>query len=165
MLLTGKLQQLERVDAKDRLQRLGATLTDRVEDSPDFVIAGQKGGRAVFVAKQESIPVLDEATLMAILDKAVADGVLRLAQENEVAPGPPDLSGASLAFTGRFPDVDLKDLKRRLGERGVTIHPGITVDTQYVVVGENPASMKLFRAKQLGIAQLGAADVQAFLDS
>jgi len=166
VVLTGKLHQIDRRDARDRLERLGATLTDRIEDGPDFVIAGEKGGRAVFVAKQESIPVLDEATLLAVLDRAVASGVLRPAGDEDagVAQSPPDLSGASLAFTGRFPSVDLSDVKRRLEQRGVTVHPGITAATQYVVVGESPAPMKLFRAKQLRIALLTTDDLRAFLD-
>jgi len=72
VLLTGKLHKLDRREALDRLRRLGATLMDEVDDGPDFVIVGDKGGRAEFVARQESIPVLDEATLLAIFEKAGA---------------------------------------------------------------------------------------------
>ncbi len=74
VVLTGKLQRIERRDALTRLRLLGAIPIDRVEDRPAYVIAGLKGGRAVFLARQDSIPVLDEETLLAILDKATADG-------------------------------------------------------------------------------------------
>lgn len=165
VLLTGKLQHIDRRDAMNQLQQLGATLMDRVEDSPDFVIAGEKGGRAEFVAKQESIPILDETTLRAILDQAMADGVLTPSQDTVAEDSPLDLTGASLAFTGKFPALDLADLKQRLVDRGVVVHPGITADTQFVVVGEKPAPMKLFRAKKLGITQLDATDVEAYLNN
>ncbi len=165
VLLTGKLQQIDRRDAVRRLKQLGVTLMDRVDDSPDFVITGEKGGRAVFVAKQESIPVLQESTLLAILHKGVQDGVLPPVGDDDTgaSQGPPPLTGASVAFTGKFPNLDLAALKQQLTERGVTVHPGITAETQFVVVGDSPSPMKLFRAKKLGLRQISVADTQAFL--
>jgi NAD-dependent DNA ligase len=82
VLLTGKLQRIERRDALKKLRQIGATLMDRVEDRPDYVIAGQRGGRAVFLAKQESIPVLDEETLLTILENAAADSVTPPDEDN-----------------------------------------------------------------------------------
>jgi NAD-dependent DNA ligase len=163
VVLTGKLQHIDRRDAVDRLRRLGATLLERVDDHPDFVITGDKGGRAVFVAKQESIPVLDEETLLAILDRA------GLPRSEAGAPGPggaaapPDLRGATVAFTGTFPDLDLAAVKQRLCAHDVTVHPGITAATQYVVVGVKPSQTTLFRVKQLGLDTLDAATLLAFL--
>lgn len=168
VLLTGKLKAVERRLAVTQLRQLGATLLDRVDDSPDYVIAGEKGGRAVFVANQESIPVLDETTLLAVLAKAVADGVIppsQTARVDEAEQAPPDLSGASVAFTGKFAGVDIRALKALLTERGVTVHPGLTTDTHYLVVGDKPTPMKLLGAKQLGIPTLTLADLQTFLES
>ncbi|GGK28807.1 DNA ligase [Caldalkalibacillus thermarum] len=64
IVLTGKLEQMTREEAKEKLEALGAKVTGSVSKNTDLVIAGEKAGSKLEKAKQLNIEVIDEAELM-----------------------------------------------------------------------------------------------------
>ncbi|EGL83896.1 DNA ligase [Caldalkalibacillus thermarum TA2.A1] len=64
IVLTGKLEQMTREEAKEKLEALGAKVTGSVSKNTDLVIAGAKAGSKLEKAKQLNIEVIDEAELM-----------------------------------------------------------------------------------------------------
>ncbi|MFC3030916.1 NAD-dependent DNA ligase LigA [Pseudoalteromonas fenneropenaei] len=65
-VLTGTLSQLNRDDAKARLQALGAKVAGSVSKNTDALIAGEKAGSKLTKAAELGVPVLDEAGLIAL---------------------------------------------------------------------------------------------------
>ena len=66
-VLTGKLEQLSRSEAKDYLQRLGAKVAGSVSAKTDSVVAGPGAGSKLNKARELEIPVLDEDEFMQML--------------------------------------------------------------------------------------------------
>jgi DNA ligase (NAD+) len=60
VVLTGKLEQMTREEAKDRLESLGANVTGSVSKKTDLVIAGTDAGSKLAKAEQLGIEVWDE---------------------------------------------------------------------------------------------------------
>ncbi len=68
-VLTGSLESLSRDEAKERLQALGAKVTGSVSKNTDQVVAGPGAGSKLEKAQRLEVPVLDEAGLLALLEK------------------------------------------------------------------------------------------------
>lgn len=63
IVLTGKLEQFTREEAKDKIELLGGKVTGSVSKSTDLVIAGEKAGSKLKKAEELGIEVWDEARL------------------------------------------------------------------------------------------------------
>ncbi|WP_409305894.1 NAD-dependent DNA ligase LigA [Peribacillus sp. SCS-155] len=64
IVLTGKLEQLTRNDAKERLEALGANVAGSVSKKTDLVIAGEDAGSKLDKAQSLGIEVWDEERLV-----------------------------------------------------------------------------------------------------
>ena len=67
IVLTGKLVELTRNEAKEYLERFGAKVTDSVTSKTDYVIAGEKAGSKLAKAEQLGIQVLSEDEFIDIM--------------------------------------------------------------------------------------------------
>ncbi|WP_330949465.1 NAD-dependent DNA ligase LigA [Virgibacillus sp. MG-45] len=68
IVLTGKLEQFTRQEAKERIEALGGKVTGSVSKSTDIVVAGEAAGSKYEKAQQLNIPIWDEAQLKNILE-------------------------------------------------------------------------------------------------
>jgi DNA ligase (NAD+) len=64
IVLTGKLEQLSRNEAKEQIELLGGKITGSVSKKTDLVIAGEDAGSKLTKAEQLGIEVWDEERLM-----------------------------------------------------------------------------------------------------
>ena len=72
-VVTGKLEQLGRADAKGHLQALGAKVAGSVSAKTTCVVAGPGAGSKLGQAHELDIDVIDEAAFVALLaDHGVA---------------------------------------------------------------------------------------------
>ncbi|WP_050181924.1 NAD-dependent DNA ligase LigA [Domibacillus robiginosus] len=69
VVLTGKLTQLTRNEAKERIEALGGSVTGSVSKKTDLVIAGEEAGSKLEKAEKLSIDVWDEQRFMDELTK------------------------------------------------------------------------------------------------
>lgn len=69
IVLTGKLEQLSRNDAKKELEALGAKVTGSVSKNTDIVIAGEDAGSKLDKALELGIEVWDEARMLEELNR------------------------------------------------------------------------------------------------
>ncbi|WP_313990064.1 NAD-dependent DNA ligase LigA [Gemella morbillorum] len=67
IVLTGKLVELTRNEAKEYLERFGAKVTGSVTSKTDYVIAGEKAGSKLAKAEQLGIQVLSEDKFIDIM--------------------------------------------------------------------------------------------------
>lgn len=64
IVLTGKLEQLSRNEAKEKIELLGGKITGSVSKKTDLVIAGEDAGSKLTKAEQLGIEVWDEDKLL-----------------------------------------------------------------------------------------------------
>jgi DNA ligase (NAD+) len=69
IVLTGKLEQLSRNEAKEKMEALGGNVSGSVSKKTDLVIAGADAGSKLTKAEQFGIEVWDEERLMEELNK------------------------------------------------------------------------------------------------
>lgn len=69
-VLTGTLTQLNRNDAKARLQALGAKVAGSVSKNTDCLVAGEAAGSKLTKAQDLGVKVIDEEGLLALLSTA-----------------------------------------------------------------------------------------------
>jgi DNA ligase (NAD+) len=69
-VLTGTLPTLAREDAKEMIESLGGKVAGSVSKKTDWVVAGAEAGSKLAKATELGIAVLDEAGLLALLDRA-----------------------------------------------------------------------------------------------
>jgi DNA ligase (NAD+) len=67
VVLTGTLAQMNRDDAKARLEALGAKVAGSVSKKTSFVVAGTEAGSKLTKAQELGVPVWDEDQLVAFL--------------------------------------------------------------------------------------------------
>jgi DNA ligase (NAD+) len=68
VVLTGKLEQLSRNDAKEKIEALGGKVTGSVSKSTDLVIAGEDAGSKLDKAQSLGIEIWNEAQLIKALE-------------------------------------------------------------------------------------------------
>lgn len=68
VVLTGTLTQMERREAKARIEELGGKVTGTVSKSTDLVVAGEKAGSKLAKAESLGIKVMDEAAFLELLE-------------------------------------------------------------------------------------------------
>lgn len=64
VVLTGKLEQLTRNEAKEKIESLGGNVTGSVSKKTDLVIAGEDAGSKLTKAKELNIEIWDEEKLL-----------------------------------------------------------------------------------------------------
>ncbi|WML50136.1 NAD-dependent DNA ligase LigA [Neobacillus sp. PS3-34] len=69
VVLTGKLEQLSRNEAKEKIEALGGNVAGSVSKKTDLVIAGEDAGSKLAKAQELSIEVWDEEKLLEELNK------------------------------------------------------------------------------------------------
>lgn len=69
IVLTGKLEQLTRNEAKGKIEELGGTVTGSVSKKTDLVIAGEDAGSKLTKAQDLGIEIWDENRLVEVLTK------------------------------------------------------------------------------------------------
>lgn len=74
VVLTGTLEQMTRQEAAEKLEALGAKVTNSVTKKTDFVIAGEKAGSKLTKAHELGITVLTEEDILFHLQKGTDDG-------------------------------------------------------------------------------------------
>ncbi|TXC85733.1 NAD-dependent DNA ligase LigA [Metabacillus litoralis] len=69
VVLTGKLEQLSRNEAKERIEAFGGKVTGSVSKSTDLVVAGEAAGSKLKKAEELNIEVWDESKLVEELNR------------------------------------------------------------------------------------------------
>ncbi|MES2204188.1 MAG: NAD-dependent DNA ligase LigA [Pseudomonadota bacterium] len=69
-VITGTLSSMSREEAKEKLQTLGAKVTDSVSKKTDYLIAGEEAGSKLQKAQSLGVVVLDESALLNLLQDA-----------------------------------------------------------------------------------------------
>ena len=82
-VLTGILPTLTRDEAKDRLIAAGAKVSVSVSKKTDFVVAGAEAGSKLEKAQTLGVKVIDEETLLAMLEGGVSSEKLVVTPEAE----------------------------------------------------------------------------------
>jgi DNA ligase (NAD+) len=67
-VITGTLPSLSRDDAKDRIEAAGGKVAGSVSKKTDYVVAGTEAGSKLVKAQDLGVAVIDEASLLALLD-------------------------------------------------------------------------------------------------
>lgn len=67
-VLTGTLPTLKRDEASDRIKAAGGKVSGSVSKKTDFVVAGNDAGSKLDKARELGVPVIDEATLLSMLE-------------------------------------------------------------------------------------------------
>lgn len=68
IVITGTLPTLGRDELTAMIEACGAKVTGSVSKKTDFVVAGEKAGSKLTKAEQLGVPVLDEATVLAMIN-------------------------------------------------------------------------------------------------
>jgi len=74
IVLTGKLVELTRNEAKEYLEKLGAKVTGSVTTKTDLVLAGEKAGSKLVKAEQLGIKVISEEEFISMLGEKKVNG-------------------------------------------------------------------------------------------
>ncbi len=69
VVLTGTLSSMTRVEARDRLEKLGAKVAGSVSKKTSFVVAGEEAGSKLAKAQELGVEIWDEARLLAWLQQ------------------------------------------------------------------------------------------------
>ena len=72
LVVTGTLQNYSRDGIKALIQQHGGKVTDSVSKKTDYVVAGENAGSKLDKARTLGVPVLDEAGLLALIEKGNA---------------------------------------------------------------------------------------------
>jgi DNA ligase (NAD+) len=69
-VLTGTMESLTRQQAKDKLESLGAKVTDNVSNKTDYVVAGSNPGSKYRKAIEQGVTILDEQKFLQLLEES-----------------------------------------------------------------------------------------------
>lgn len=67
-VLTGTLPHLTRQEASDKIEAAGGKVASSVSKKTSYVVAGEEAGSKLTRAQELGVPVIDEATLLSMLD-------------------------------------------------------------------------------------------------
>lgn len=67
-VLTGTLPHLTRQEASDKIEAAGGKVASSVSKKTSYVVAGEEAGSKLTRAQELCVPVIDEATLLSMLD-------------------------------------------------------------------------------------------------
>ncbi len=84
--------------------------------------------------------------------------VARRAERREGGP----LAGKTFVITGTLPGMTRDEVRRRIEDAGGKVTGSVSKKTSYLLAGEEPGS-KLRKAQELGVAVIGAAELEALL--
>lgn len=73
-VITGTLESMGRIEAKEKLQALGAKVAGSVSKKTDCLVAGPGAGSKLSKAESLGVKVIDEAGLIALLQQYASDG-------------------------------------------------------------------------------------------
>ena len=65
-VLTGSLQEMDRTEAKAKLQALGAKVAGSVSAKTSCVVAGEKAGSKLTKAQDLGVDIINEAQMLAL---------------------------------------------------------------------------------------------------
>ena len=68
-MLTGSLPTLSRDEAKRKIEDAGGKVSGSVSKKTSYVVAGEEAGSKLEKAQALNVPVIDEAGLLALLQK------------------------------------------------------------------------------------------------
>jgi DNA ligase (NAD+) len=71
-VLTGTLPTLTREEAKAKIEAAGGKAAATVSKKTSYVVAGEEAGSKLDKARELKIPVLNEASLLALIEAAPA---------------------------------------------------------------------------------------------
>lgn len=66
-VLTGRLEQMTRPQAEERLRQAGANISGSVSKKTSYVVAGEEAGSKADRARELNVPIITEAEMMAML--------------------------------------------------------------------------------------------------
>ncbi len=69
IVITGTLPNMSRDEAKDKLLAVGAKVTGSVSAKTDYLLAGDKAGSKLTKAEKLGVQVIDEATMLLMLER------------------------------------------------------------------------------------------------
>jgi DNA ligase (NAD+) len=135
----------------ERFERMDALLA--ASESDFAAVHGIGGTTAAALAAY-----LGEARNRELIARLAAAGLTLVepVQRAETRP----LDGLTFVVTGTLPTLSRKEATEFIERHGGRVTGSVTRQTDYVVVGESPGS-KLDKARELGIAVLGEAELTA----
>ena len=74
-VLTGTLPTMSRDEASEKIRMAGGKTAGSVSSKTSFVVAGEAAGSKLTKANQLGVPVIDEATLLSMLERRSASPV------------------------------------------------------------------------------------------
>ncbi len=95
-----------------------------------------------------------------LIDKLREAGVrmTRLAEEGAREEGP--LTGLTFVITGTLPTVSREAATEWIESQGGRVAASMSGNTSYLLVGDRPGSMKVRRAKELGVASISEGELR-----
>ncbi len=158
VLIAGALEKVGRVEARQKLKLLGAELVDEITEDVAFVVAGEGGGRNLFLAREAGLPVLEETRLLTLLARAPA-----VAQDTQVStPEPENLAGLRVLLAGRLPGIHRAMARRKLERMGARVLDEVDEGADLVFAGEG-GGRNLLLARQRGLDILDARSLGELL--
>ena len=69
-VLTGTFPTLSREEAKEKIEAAGGKVSGSVSKKTNYVVAGEEAGSKLSKAQELSVPIIDEAGLLKLMESA-----------------------------------------------------------------------------------------------